>query len=200
MAAVMVMGISVLALLKLDWRPPIHLLSAKSVHDVGAGTGGRRARQTRGVDLHTYRFRSTWRLVAAPNDVYQALRDVDDYPEWWPQVHRADRVDDATYDMVVRSLLPYDLSFRSIRSREDPSARILEATMSGDLDGFTRWTVTMDDSGSRLVFEEEVVARNALLRRLAVVARPAFVANHAAMMRAGRRGLRAYLAGRRRGT
>jgi hypothetical protein len=31
------------------------------------------------------------------------------------------------------------------------------------------------------------------------VARPAFVANHALMMRHGRRGLRAYLAGLRRG-
>jgi hypothetical protein len=149
--------------------------------------------------MHTYRFQSTWQVDAAPGDVYEALRVVDDYPAWWPQVCRADRVDDATYDIVVRSCLPYDLSFRSTRSREDPTARVLEAAMSGDLDGFSRWTATASNGGTFLVFEEEVVARKALLRRLAVVARPAFVANHEVMMRAGCRGLRAYLAGRRSG-
>ena len=149
------------------------------------------------MDLNTYRFHSTWRIDAAPDDVHEALRVVDDYPAWWPQVCRADRVDDATYEMVVRSLLPYTLRFRSTRSREDPAGRVLEAAVSGDLDGLCRWTVTASDGGTLLVFEEEVVVRKVLLRRLAVVARPAFMANHAVMMHAGRRGLRAYLARRR---
>jgi hypothetical protein len=151
------------------------------------------------MGLHTYRFHNTWQVDAAPCDVYEALRVVDDYPVWWPQVRCADWVDDATYDMVVRSLLPYDLSFRSTRSHEDPTARVLQAAVSGDLDGFCRWTATASDGGTLLMFEEEVVARKALLRRLAVVARPAFMANHAVMMRAGCKGLRAYLAFRRSG-
>ena len=149
---------------------------------------------TPGMDLHTYRFHSTWQVDAAPGDVYEALRVVGDYPAWWPQVCRADWVGDGTYDLVVRSLLPYNLRFRSTRSREDPTGRVLEAALSGDLEGFSRWTVTASGGGTLLVFDEEVVARKALLRRLAVVARPAFIVNHAMMMRAGRRGLRAHLA------
>lgn len=157
------------------------------------------------VGLHDYRFRSTWLVPGGPEEVFRALRDVEDYPNWWPQVVRAERCDDDTtpgaaeaYDMVVRSLLPYDLAFRSATTRDDPAAGVLEARLTGDLDGFSRWTVRASGDEAVLVFEEEVHARKALLRRLALVARPAFVANHALMMRAGRRGLRAYLAGRRR--
>jgi hypothetical protein len=146
------------------------------------------------MGLNTYRFHSTWQIDAAPDDVYQALRVVDDYPTWWPQVYRADKVEDGTYDIVVRSLLPYNLRFRSTRSREDPTARVLEAALTGDLDGRCQWTVTASDGGTLMMFEEEVVVRKVLMRRLAVVARPAFIVNHAMMMRAGRRGLRAHLA------
>jgi hypothetical protein len=146
-----------------------------------------------------YSFRSLWQVDAKPDDVYQALREVDDYPEWWPEVRSVEPVDEATYDMVVRSLLPYDLVFRTFRSLEEPQSRMLEAQMTGDLAGFSRWTITPAIHGTTLVFEERVEARKPMLRRLGAVARPAFVANHALMMRHGRRGLRAYLAGLRRG-
>lgn len=151
------------------------------------------------MDLQHYRFASAWRLAAPPDVVFRALREVADYPAWWPQVRRADRVDDSTYDMVVRSLLPYDLVFRSSQAVEDPVRGVLEASMTGDLVGFSRWTVTADGTRSQALFEEEVEAHKPLLRRLALAARPAFVANHGLMMRAGQRGLRAYVAGRLRG-
>ncbi|MGZ4631504.1 MAG: SRPBCC family protein [Actinomycetes bacterium] len=151
------------------------------------------------MSRHRYVFRSVWQAAATPDEVYRALRELDDYPAWWPEVRRTDRVDDATYDMRVRSLLPYDLVFRTVRSREDPVAGVLEATMTGDLTGFSRWTITPSESGATMVFEEQVEAQKPLLRRLGPVARPAFVANHALMMRHGRRGLGAYLAGMRRG-
>jgi len=48
---------------------------------------------------------------------------------------------------------------------------------------------------ARLEISLQVVVNKRLLRRLAPVARPLFRANHAAMMRRGHRGLRAYLAG-----
>ena len=158
------------------------------------GTG-----HTATVDVHRYSFRSAWSVPAAPDAVYRALREVEDYPQWWPQVRDAVQVADGIFDLVVRSTLPYDLAFRSTRAREDPAHRVLEADMTGDLEGFSRWTVTASDGGASAVFEEEVVACKPLLRRLALVARPGFVANHAVMMRAGRLGLRAYVAGRRRG-
>jgi Polyketide cyclase / dehydrase and lipid transport len=152
------------------------------------------------VDVNSYSFRSVWPAEASADEAYRALRELDDYPAWWPEVRRVHRIDESTHDMVVRSLLPYDLVFRTTRSRDDPEERVLEASMEGDLAGFSRWTITPTGSGATLVFEEKVVARKVLLRRLGAVARPAFVANHSLMMRHGRQGLRAYLAGLRRGT
>jgi hypothetical protein len=68
--------------------------------------------------------------------------------------------------------------------------------MSGDLEGWARWTLGADatDSGATLARYDQVVdVRKPLLRHLAVPGRPLFRANHRLMMRAGRRGLAAYL-------
>jgi hypothetical protein len=148
---------------------------------------------TRCVDPNHYRFRTCWRLTVPADDAYSALEDVRQYPRWWPEVTLGQQIDDESCEMCVRSVLPYSLSFVIRQARRDPVGRFLEATMSGDLEGFSRWTVMAAPSGSMAVFEENVVARKPLLRRLAVVGRPAFRANHALMMRSGKRGLDALL-------
>lgn len=142
-----------------------------------------------------YHFVSTWRLGASPAEVFAVLRDMESYPLWWPEVRSVRRLDEARAELVVRSLLPYDLVFVAAEARRDEAAGVLEATMSGDLEGFSRWTVSPAGDGTRAVFEERVEARKELLRRLAAVARPAFRANHALMMWHGRRGVGVYLAG-----
>ena len=152
------------------------------------------------MDWNHYRFLSTWDLDAPADDVYLVLKDTAQYPLWWPEVRRVRAIDDRTSEMVIRSLLPYDLSFIARESRQDPRAGVLEAVMSGDLEGFSRWTISGDGDRTRAMFEEDVVACKALLRRLALLARPAFRANHTLMMRHGRSGLRTYLAGFRAAT
>src|SRR5262245_47340323 len=130
------------------------------------------------MDLNHYRFVSAWRLTPPPELVYQVLRDIDRYPFWWPEVRSVDRVDGGTVRIVARSFLPYDLSFLSTESRQDARAGVLETAMRGDLEGFSRWTITADGAGTRAVFEEEVTARKRLLRSLALIARPFFQLNH----------------------
>lgn len=68
--------------------------------------------------------------------------------------------------------------------------------MRGDLVGWSRWTVGADGTGARALFEEDARPGHPLLRRLAVPLHPVFRANHAVMMRRGRRGLAAHLARR----
>jgi len=142
-----------------------------------------------------YSFRSTWRLAAPPGAVYAALAELADYPSWWPEVRRAEPLGRDTYRLTCRSFLPYDLVFTTTQRRRDPVAGVLEASMVGDLTGFSRWTITASGAGTEAVFEEEVEVMKASLRRLAPVARPAFRGNHSLMMRHGQRGLRAYVAG-----
>jgi hypothetical protein len=144
-----------------------------------------------------YTFRSTWHLSASPSDVYAVLERLVDYPLWWPQVRSVTARGNDTYELVCRSSLPYELRFVTTQAVRDPVNRVLEANMAGDLEGFSRWTISADSNATSATFDERVVATKPLLRRLELVARPAFKANHTRMMRDGERGLRTYLAGYR---
>lgn len=147
------------------------------------------------MDWCRYRFRSIWDLPAAPDDVYRALSRAEDYPHWWPQVREVRADDEVSGTARFRSVLPYDL-FVTVRARHrDPVRGVLEIGLSGDLEGWSRWTVRTGGRGTRAFYEQEVVVRKPLMRRLAVPCRPLFRANHALMMRGGRRGLEAHLAG-----
>ena len=146
-----------------------------------------------------YRFRTVWTVPAAPGAAYEVLHDLREYPRWWPQVKEVRRAGEDAAEVVVRSVLPYYLRFLTRRTRTNPTEGILQVAMTGDLEGFSRWTILGGPSFSRLIFEEDVVTNKPLLNRLAIVARPAFKANHAWMMRDGEAGLRTYLAGFLRG-
>ncbi|MEU7577727.1 SRPBCC family protein [Streptomyces sp. NPDC041068] len=146
------------------------------------------------MDWCHYRFRSVWDLPGAPADVYTVLERAEDYPRWWPQVREVTPVDDRNGVARFRSFLPYDLVVTARERRRDAGAGVLEIAMTGDLDGWARWTVTAGPAGTRALYDQEVEVRRPLMRRLAVPGRPVFLLNHALMMRAGRRGLTAYLA------
>jgi uncharacterized protein YndB with AHSA1/START domain len=145
------------------------------------------------MDWSRYRFRSVWNVPATPAEVYAALERAENYPAWWPQVREVVPIDERTGTARFRSLLPYDLFVTGAERRRDPAAGILEIAMSGDLDGWARWTVAAVPGGTRVLYDQEVVVRKPLMRRLAVPGRPVFLLNHALMMRAGERGLKSYL-------
>jgi hypothetical protein len=146
------------------------------------------------MEWSRYRFRSVWRLPNSAREVYAVLERAEDYPRWWPQVRGIDQADADSGTVRFRSLLPYELRVTVRATRRDPAAGVLEIAMSGDLRGWARWTVVPQPGGAQAVFEQDVVVRKPLMRRLALLGRPFFTANHALMMRSGRRGLRAQLA------
>ncbi|WP_395575560.1 SRPBCC family protein [Streptomyces sp. BK79] len=145
------------------------------------------------MDWNHYRFRSLWPLPAPVPVVYRELERIEDYPLWWPQVREVTRLDDTSGIVRFRSLLPYDLTATLREGRRDPAAGVLEVVMSGDMEGWARWTLTARGPGTLARYDQEVDVRKPLLRRLAVPGRPLFRANHRLMMRAGRRGLGARL-------
>jgi hypothetical protein len=148
--------------------------------------------------LHRYSFASSWQVDAAPDDAFEVLRNIEDYPAWWPEVKEVWQAGDDTVGVRCRSLLPYDLRFTMRRERDDRDALVLEVAMRGDLEGYSRWAISRAGEGSRLDFKEEVTTNKTVLNRLALVAKPAFVWNHSLMMRHGQAGLTTYLAGFRR--
>ncbi|MFC7217816.1 SRPBCC family protein [Streptomyces polyrhachis] len=132
-------------------------------------------------------------MGASPDAVYRALEDVAGYPAWWPQVRAVAEQGEDLGTLRIRSALPYELRVTAWARRRDPGARVLEIGMRGDLEGFARFTVSAAGTGAVAVFEQEVEVRRPLLRWFAVPGRPLFLANHAWMMRGGRRGLRRLL-------
>ncbi|NEB05276.1 SRPBCC family protein [Streptomyces sp. SID13726] len=145
------------------------------------------------MDWTRYRFRSLWSLPAKPAAVYAALERAEEYPRWWPQVREVRRIDDTSGLITIRASLPYALVFTAREVRRDPAAGVLEIAMTGDLDGWARWTITADGDGTLARYDQVVEVNKPLLRRLAVPGRPVFRFNHRLMMRAGRRGLAAHL-------
>ncbi|MFH8222518.1 SRPBCC family protein [Streptomyces sp. NPDC018057] len=146
------------------------------------------------MDWTHYRFLGRWPLPAPPATVYAALERVEDYPRWWPQVREVRPTDATTGVVRIRSLLPYDMTFTAREARRDPAAGILEVAMTGDIDGWARWTLTAHGTGTLARYDQVVDVHKPLLRRLAVPGRPVFRLNHRLMMSAGRRGLAAHLA------
>ncbi|NUO45634.1 MAG: polyketide cyclase [Streptomyces sp.] len=145
------------------------------------------------MDWSHYRFHTRWTVPAPPATVYDVLEQAEEYPRWWPQVRAVERLDDTTGIIRIRATLPYDLVFTAREVRRDRAGGVLEIAMTGDLEGWARWTVTADGAGTLALYDQVVDVNKPLLRRLAVPGRPVFRANHRLMMRAGRRGLVAYL-------
>lgn len=142
-----------------------------------------------------YRFRSAWHVDASRDAVFGVLADFASYPRWWRQIRSVERVDEDSAEVVCRSALPYRLELRAERTCQDPDRGVLEVRLSGDLDGWSRWTLAPAGRRTSLVYEQEVVVHGRLLRVAGLVGRPVLRLNHAWMMRGGRVGLDRWLAG-----
>lgn len=148
------------------------------------------------MDWSHYRFHTVWALPAEPAVVYTRLEDARTYPLWWPQVREVVPIDEHCGTARFRSLLPYDLVVTVREERREPGAGLLEISMTGDLEGWARWSVAAGPGGgTRALYDQEVEVRKPLMRRLSVPCRPLFRLNHAHMMRGGLRGLAAHLVG-----
>jgi hypothetical protein len=148
------------------------------------------------VGFNDYRFRNVWSVPADTARVFDTLVDLLNWPRWWPDVRAVHQLDDDTAELTCRAVLPYALTFRLHRAEQNAGTGLLRVDMTGDLDGYCEAVVSGNGHGSRLAVDQGVAVTRPLLRALAPVARPLLIANHAAMMRRGQRGLRAYLSPR----
>jgi len=151
------------------------------------------------TDLTHYVFRSVWHVPAPLAEVMPVLYDLESYPAWWPEIREVHALGPRRAEVVARSFLPYELRFVSEGDEPDLASGIIDARLSGDMEGTVRWTVEEVEGRCRLVYDQEVRTNKRLLNVLAPVARPGFKANHAVMMRHGQAGLRTFMAGYLRG-
>ncbi len=148
------------------------------------------------MNLRHYIFRNEWDIDAKPDDVFVVLENVPDYPKWFPLIKEVKQLErPGKFWYRSRSILPYDLTIVSEQRIVDPEKRVLEASLEGEMIGYSRWTITPRGKYSTVEYFQEVDTNKALLDRLAPIAKPLFKLNHAYAMRLGKRGLQTYMAG-----
>ncbi|MEU1820207.1 SRPBCC family protein [Streptomyces roseifaciens] len=142
------------------------------------------------MSRHEMRFAGLWRAPLPPATLYAKLADIEHYPGWWPAFRSVKQTGERECEVVIRSVLPYELTVRLTPLVDDPVERVLEAALEGDLTGSVRWRVGGDGGrGCVAAFTEHVSVRKAALRRWMPLARPFFHLNHAVAMRSGQRGV-----------
>lgn len=141
-----------------------------------------------------FEFTDRWEVAARPAEVAAVLVDLEHYPRWWPQVRAVARLGPDTAWVCCRSALPYtlDLVLDAV-SRTPP---VVEVAISGDLDGYARFTLTEVAGGTRLEFAQRVSVRG-WLAVASYVGRRVLTWNHARMMAGCRAGLGAATAAAR---
>jgi uncharacterized protein YndB with AHSA1/START domain len=149
-----------------------------------------------------YQFVTIWRVDAPIERVYEAIRESDKWPEWWPGVKKVEELqagDDEGVGNLRRytwkSKLPYELIFEMRTTRVEPP-RLLEGVAVGELDGVGRWTLTEISEGTEVRYDWRVKTTKTWMNLLAPIARPFFQWNHDVVMGWGGEGLARLLGAR----
>ncbi|MBA2615259.1 MAG: polyketide cyclase [Actinobacteria bacterium] len=137
-----------------------------------------------------YRFLTTWVLDAPREEVWQAVSEVERWPEWWRGVEAVQELehgdDDglgSVYRHRWRSRLPYTVGF-DMRTTRIERLHVLEGEASGELQGFGRWRF-YEDEATAVTYEWVVRTRRPWMNAVAPVGRPVFVWSHNVVMRWG---------------
>jgi hypothetical protein len=134
-------------------------------------------------------------LAADVKAVWQAIVEVERWPEWWPSVQSVMAIAQGdtrgvgtVYRFTWRGRLPYRLAFDMRVSRVEPY-ELLEGVATGDLEGFGVWHLSSQGDKTRIRYEWIVITTKWWMNLLAPVLRSAFHWNHDRVMNEGGEGL-----------
>jgi hypothetical protein len=142
-----------------------------------------------------YRFLTTWCLSAPTEQVWDALYDTSNWPQWWRGVESVTRLEKGDDNGGVGSLsryiwksrLPYQLCFDMRVTRVDPPY-LLEGNAIGELTGLGRWRL-FSGKHTAVIYEWNVKTTTQWMNLAAPFARPIFAWNHNWVMHQGGKGL-----------
>jgi hypothetical protein len=137
--------------------------------------------------MRHYSFNEQWVVPASPAAVHAVLEDVEQYPQWWPQILATVRLGEEEGLVACRSTLPYTLHLHLTAVRRDTDR--LETAIDGDLVGSVRWLIHPHPEGTDLRYEQDVVVAGRALGIGSYLGRPVLRWNHHRMMLGCRRGL-----------
>jgi len=144
--------------------------------------------------MASYSFLTTWILEAPRDDVWEAIYEIERWPEWWRGVRRVERLEQgadggigALYRHEWRSVIPYPVRFETRITRiERP--HLIEADADGELAGSGRWRLH-GERETTVTYEWDVRTTKAWMNLVAPLAGPIFRWNHNVVMHQGGQGL-----------
>ncbi len=145
---------------------------------------------------------SDWHLEAPIDDVWRALHQAEEWPQWWRYVRAVQRKRSGDADGLgaVRQLqwssrLPYGIAF-DVEVTEVVRPTRLRGRAHGELDGEGVWELVREGRGTHVRYTWRVELTRPWMRALAPVMAPVFRWNHNGVMRAGAEGLARHLGSR----
>ena len=152
------------------------------------------------VETRRFEYVTEWRFDAPVEAVWDALVDVESWPEWWPHVREVTTLQHGGPDGIgaVRRLrwssrLPYGFTLDVRTIAAVPFERLL-GRATGDMAGIGLWELARDGRGTRLRYTCSLALHTRWMRLVAPLMAPVFRWNHEGVMRAGMQGLERRLA------
>jgi uncharacterized protein YndB with AHSA1/START domain len=146
-----------------------------------------------------YALTTHWRLRAPIRRVWDALYDVESWPQWWKYVRSVAELkpgDERGVGALRRyewsSRLPYRLAF-DMRSTVVEAPRLLVGEAQGELSGVGRCTLSEAAEVTLVRYDWEVQTSRAWMNALAPLMAPVFRWNHGQVMAEGGAGLARWL-------
>ena len=141
-----------------------------------------------------YRFLTTWVLDAPARDVWDAIYDIERWPEWWRGVEEVTKLREgdedsrgAVFRHRWRSRIPYAVEF-DVETTRVEKPHLIEAVARGKLAGTGTWRL-WHGSATAVTYEWNVETTAAWMNAVAPLARAVFEWNHHVIMRWGGEGL-----------
>ena len=147
-----------------------------------------------------YSFSSRWHIAAPQEEVWRVFEDLltaEDPFVWWPSMD-AERREGEDIHVSAGSPFGYTLRFR-LHDLEPTPMEQVTLRSDGDLAGSAAMRLSpVDDENSAIDVSWHVDVTPRWMRMSSFALRPVFVLAHDAVMRAGERGLNAWLVGEQR--
>ena len=151
-----------------------------------------------------YEYVSQWRFDAPLVAVWQALNEVEHWPEWWPFVRRVQTLKSGAVDGLGAkrridwsSRLPYGFTL-DVECTEVQKHRLLRGRARGDLEGEGLWELWPEGETTAVRYTWRLDLNTRWMQLTAPLTSPVFRWNHEGVMRAGALGLARHLRARRR--
>lgn len=142
-----------------------------------------------------YAFITRWQLKASLADVWDAVYQSMEWPQWWKGVVRVTELEHGAEDGIGsvrsytwKSVLPYQLSF-NMRLTEQEQYKRIRGRAFGELEGEGEWFFEEKEGIVSIQYRWTVVTNKAWMNYLAFLLKPAFHYNHDVVMSWGARGL-----------